>query len=346
MAKKRRDVPWLAQRNHGVWYAFQYDAGTHRTVRESLETKDSKEAQLRFARLLIDGFRHTRLVGDAGITVRQALDFYLNEHGRNVAAKDRQRIAAERLKAYFKDTPLLDVDIPMSRAYVAARLSGALGAKGKSPSTARRELNVLVAAANHCARWKRIGPKASPPTAMPEVELPAEVASNKMKWLSKEQVARIFAAADGRLLAFCKIAYYTAARRHSIERLLKAQVDLAHGVIHLDPAGALATSKRRPPVPLYAEIRPEVERLMMGTDKYLFGNIPDFYRSFARLCRKLGFEGHPHMLRHSRATHMLMDGEDPYKVARLLGDNLATVLKTYAHATTKYLETKSTIEVA
>ena len=41
---------------------------------------------------------------------------------------------------------------------------------------------------------------------------------------------------------------------------------------------------------------------------------------------------------------MLMDGEDIYKVARLLGDTVPTVLKTYAHATVDYLKTHSTIE--
>jgi integrase len=350
MARKRRDVPWLDTRANGVWYAFQYDAATRRTVRESLETKDSKEAQLRFARLITEGFRMSRVVGDAGITVRQALDFYLREHVKpTVVAKDRQWAAVQMLNSYFKDTPLGDVDIPMSRAYVAARLSGAIrggvrGPRCKSRSTVRRELTVLVAAANHAARWKRIGPNAKPPTAMPQVELPAESARVEQNWLSKVQLATMFAAAEGDLSAFLRIAYYTAARRRSVERMLKSQVDLAHSVIHLDPAGAVATNKRRPPVPLYREIRPVVEHLMATDGPYLCGGTPDFYVDFKRLCAGLGFKAHPHMLRHSRATHMLMDGEDPYKVARLLGDNLTTVLKTYAHATTKYLETNSTIE--
>lgn len=346
MARKRRDVPWLEQRDNGVWYAFMYDAGKRRTIRESLDTKDRAEAQLKFAGILVNGFSVTRTVGASGITVAQALDHYWEEHGSRVASPARQETAIKHLKAFFGGQIFHTVDIPASRAYASARMTGAVTGRRKctSLSTVRRELHVLVSAANHAARWKRMGPNAKPPTAMPEIELAPEVRSNRVKWLAKDVLARMFAAADPDLLAFCKIAYFTAGRRASIEKLTRAQIDLAHGQIHLDPAGATMTNKRRPTVPLYPEIRPVVERLLNESKtEYLFGQPRSFYREFVTLAADVGVEAHPHMLRHSRATHMLMDGEDPYKVARLLGDDLATVLKTYAHATVKYLETKSTI---
>lgn len=347
MARKRRDVPWLEQRENGVWYALKYDAAKRRTIRESLETKDCAEAQLRFARLLTEGFRGTRLVGAAGLTVHQALDQYYEEHVKpNVVARERQEYAIAPLKAYFgADWLLSDVDIAASKAYTAARLSGAIGKrKCTSTGTVRRELVVLIAAANHAARHRRIGPNMKPPTPMPNVELPAETRKNRTPWLAKETLSRLFAAADGKLLRFCRIAYFTAARRHSVEQMTKGQVDLAHGLIHLDPAGAAVTNKRRPTVPLYAEIRSDIEKLIAESpNDYLFGGIPDFYRPFVELCADIGVEAHPHMLRHSRATHMLMDGEDVYKVSRLLGDSVQTVLKTYAHATVEYLQTNSTI---
>lgn len=388
MPRQRRDVPWLDQHNNGVWYAFKYDPTRRRTIRESLETKDSMEAQLRFAQLLTHGFRGARSGGHAGLTVTQALDSYIEEHARvklKGTSDERQATAAKRLKAFFKETPLSDVDVPLSRAYLQARLSGAIDAgegrgnrKCHSPSTVRRELAVLVAAANHAAKLKRVGPKASPPTPMPEVELPAEPPPRRVRWLTKQQITHIFAAADEKVLlanrtlaekaaakrrpaeyylrardnaeylaAFCRIAYYTAARRNSVEKMLKSQVDLAHGILHLDPEGARQSNKRRPTVPIYPEIRPWLERLMnKSTNEYLFGGIPDFYRPFAELAADVGITAWPHMLRHSRATHMLMDGEDPYKVARLLGDNLGTLLNVYAHATVDYLNTNSTLEEA
>ena len=46
----------------------------------------------------------------------------------------------------------------------------------------------------------------------------------------------------------------------------------------------------------------------------------------------------PHVLRHTRATHLLQKGVDPYAVAALLGDNLSTVLRVYGHHCPGYLE--------
>ena len=80
-----------------------------------------------------------------------------------------------------------------------------------------------------------------------------------------------------------------------------------------------------------------------STTEYVFGEPRSFYREFVELMADLGVEAHPHMLRHSRATHMLMDGEDPYKVAKLLGDTLTTVERNYGHHSVDYLQTTSTI---
>lgn len=45
----------------------------------------------------------------------------------------------------------------------------------------------------------------------------------------------------------------------------------------------------------------------------------------------------PHVLRHSRATHLLQDGKNPWAVAQLLGDTLPTLLRVYGHACSNYL---------
>jgi integrase len=42
----------------------------------------------------------------------------------------------------------------------------------------------------------------------------------------------------------------------------------------------------------------------------------------------------PHVIRHTRATHMLQDGVDIYAVAKLLGDTIRTVETIYGHAAT------------
>jgi integrase len=358
MPRKRRDVPWLGDIDGNDWtpgepaYVHWYDAAKRRTQRLSLRTSDAMEATKRYAAFLVEG--HDIVAGAPraakGLTTEQAIDDYLREHvATKVVDWRRQEAAARHLKLYFGSTPISNIDIPASRAYAEARRLGATdkpkeqrgrGKIGSSDSTLRRELVVLVAAANHAARWKRIGPNASPPTPMPSVELPAETHSEKVKWLTKEELQLAITSAHGTLRDWIELAYGTAGRRDSIERLTRFQVDLARGRIDLtsptETALQRGSKKRRPVVPIDARMRPIVERLMHDNrdSEWLFGERLRMYRPFSRHMKAIGL-GHkknPHILRHSRATHLLNDGVPPFKVAKLLGDTMATLERVYGHA--------------
>lgn len=354
MARARSKEPWLAKREGGdIWYAYWYDAKRKHERRKSLDTSDHVEAATKFAEFLVRGVEDPRArAGLPGVkaTVSQVLDWYDKDHVDTVAAPERQRYAIAPLKRHFRDTLIGDVDIEASRAYRVSRTKGLIGRK-VSESTVRRELGVLGAAAQHCLRWKKI--KAD---ELPQVELPAEPVV-KAPWLTKETIRIIFSKAEGELLDFCKLAYYWASRRAAVELMKKEQVDLRHGHVDLHAIGARRTKKRRPIVPIYPEIRPTVERLMGTEGEYLFGrgrlgNQRDFYWEFRQFCIAHQIKAvdapddvpWPHLLRHSRATHMLMDGEDPYKVAKLLGDTLETVERVYGHHSIDYLATRSTVE--
>lgn len=346
MPRKRRDIPWLEWRN-GTAYVCWYNAERQRTERLSLRTADKMEAQQRYAAFLTEG--HAIVAGRPGanLTVDQALDDYMREHvATKVIDQGRQEDAIRHLKAYFKTTDLTAVDIPATRSYAEARRMGATdradgkGRTGHSDSTIRRELVVLGAAARHAARWKRIGPDATPATPMPSIELPAENRTEKVKWLTKMELQKTMVAATGDLKDFIVVAYYTGARRASVERLTRFQVDLANGRIDLrgrdETANQRRSKKRRPVVPIDPKLRPTIERLLEANkgSEYLFGKRLAMYRPFRELLTSLGMpdKANPHILRHSRATHMLLDGVKPYIVARLLGDTLATLDRVYGHA--------------
>jgi integrase len=349
MARPKRDLPWVEWRDTGIAYACWYDDGKRRTFRQSLDTRDPKEAALRFGKFLVEGPKRAGSEGNAGLTVRQVLDAYVAEHveqtddkGRPyVADQERQKTIVGHLKAYFGDTPIAAIGPLESRAYAEVRRTGVVGGgkrrkvKNGSDSTIRRELNCLIAAANHAIFWKRMTAAQAP-----QVELPSEERGGEIKWFTKEQFAALVAAArdDEDLHDFIQLAYYTAARRRSIENLTKFQVDLKGGRINLMLPGVRATKKRKPIVPIYPEIRPIIERRMERAGERLFPD-RDFYRTFSRLAKRaLGVdEAWPHMLRHSRATHALMDGESIYKVAKLLGDTVATVERVYGHSDPEFL---------
>lgn len=361
MARNRRKEPWLDQRGD-VWYAFWYDAERRHERRKSLDTRDHIEAVRRFAEFLVKGVDDPaarRSIPGVKATVSQVLDWYEKDHVSTVAAPERQRYAITHLKRHFADKPIGEVDIEASRAYRYQRVRGLASGRKVSESTVRRELGALVAAANHALKWKRIKVD-----ELPQVELPIEAgAEDRKPWLTKESIRFILANAEDDLRDFCTLAYYWGSRRQAIERLTAVQVDLKHGRVDLHPPGTRRTKKRKPIVPIYPEIRSVLEkRMIVAADNggWLFParshktgtGFADFYEEFKKLCKAHNITAvdsppgevpWPHLLRHSRASHMLMNGESIYKVAKLLGDTVKTVESVYGHHSAEFLATDSTL---
>ena len=94
-------------------------------------------------------------------------------------------------------------------------------------------------------------------------------------------------------------------------------------------------------VPISPEIRSTVERLLEANrnSEWLFGDPRKMYRPFRELMEGLGLpqKANPHVMRHSRATHLLLAGVPLYDVAKLLGDTVATVERVYGHHSPDYL---------
>lgn len=277
------------------------------------------------------------------LTVSEVLDLYYREHvADKVVARDRVEYAIHALKAKIGYNTIHSIDIPACRRYEKLR-----EADGVSPSTVRRELGTLQAAANHCLRWRHLAA-----TEMPSIELPDE-GEGKLIWLYKDELKQLAAAADENdpIGRFIRIAYYSAGRKRSVETLeWSTQIDLAANRISLAKPGEKKTKKRRPVVPIHTEIQERMRRWydardndwVLGTGKclrYRFDQV-----ALAADLLELPQRGlrpacvlTPHALRHSRATHLLQDGKNPYAVANLLGDSLKTVLRVYGHFCPDYL---------
>lgn len=377
MARPKRTTPWLARRgdqNNGPYYAFWYDAEKRETKRLSLATTDSGEAEIKFAEFLLNG-REIRSPRPDGLTVAVALDDYFNEHVlKHCADAGRQEDIITHLKAFFGDRALRDVNVPLSQDYAAARRLGTIGGgarrKGKkdataeerqkaragSNSTIRRELNVLVAAANHALWMGRKGAVAVMVDLPPERRLGPD---DEAPYYTRDELARIFLEAEkmadeermtekdnpvaGEIEDFIKLLYLTGARRRSIENLERFQVKVAEKRILLQKPGKRTTKKRQPIVPILKSMEGPLGALLArGRPNRLFGCV-DFYRAYVELCRRAGIDAaraHPHIMRHTRATHLLQDGKTIFDVAKLLGDTMATLERVYGHHSAEHLATR------
>ena len=273
------------------------------------------------------------------LTVRQALHDYTREH--KVAAADRRYYAIQALDEHLGDRPLSAIDIPACREYMARR-------HPVKHSTVRRELGVLQAAANHALRWRRITA-----AEMPSIELPPP-AEPKTLWLFPDELERLRAAAAGRAKLFIDLAYYTASRKGALEFLTWDRVDLAKRRITLAEPGGRSNKKRKPVVPMDKALHETLASRLYGDEfagrePWVLDKTTDIRPAFDAAAKRAGLEmlpardGRPagrltpHVLRHTRATHLLQKGVAPYAVAALLGDTVATVLRVYGHHCPNYL---------
>lgn len=328
----RKDIPELDRHRNGNYYIRWYDAVERRMRSRSLKTSDPVEAKEAFGQYLLGG-HYTQDDSAAGPTVKQVLERYLKEHADvRCAASERQRHAAAALIGFFGGKRVSNIDIFESREYVKHRKNGE---RPVSLATIRRELNTLIAAVNHDVKFSRRNAYRVQPHQVPHIELP--IAEKKaVEVLTVEQVKALVDAAEGRMKSFLVLLYFTAARREAIRDLTVGQVDFDRGEIRLHRGGA-ETIKRKAVVPILEPMIPHLKFLVMAAvDGRLFPEPFDAYRRFKTICRKVGIEAHPHVFRHSRATHLLQSGRDPYLVAKLLGDSLQTVERTYGHSSTEY----------
>ncbi len=329
MARRRRKTPWYELRGE-VYYAFWYCPDARRVKRISLGTEYELEARDRFAAFLTagEGIRTPRTLG-GGITVAEVLTDYEREHVEpRVVDKERARDILKHLRTHFGPSPVRDITHDLVSRYCEFRTAGMIGRKSVGP-TQRRELAILVAAINRAVKHRRLIPGDVPHIELPDASLPRD------RWLTRKELARLFKASKRhkRCYQFVMLAYYTASRKAAIEGLTWFQVDLAAGTIALDKPGARQTSKRRPVVPISPALLPMLrEAFERKTTEYVLGAPGSIRTSFQSACKRAGLGNvTPHTLRHTRATHLLQGGIDPWAVAGLLGDTLDTVLKTYGH---------------
>lgn len=287
------------------------------------------------------------------ITVSEALAFYRNNK-KAISDVNRLDCIITNLTQHLGTLPLKDVDVIVCRGYIETRRESTTKRHGEvketADSTIARELGVLKAASNYALKWKKITV-----SEMPTFEIPTNLPKGAI-WLFDDEMIRLYTAArsiDSKVYAFIRLLYITASRREAIESLEWSQVDFKRKVIYLNKPGQRETKKRRPAIPMSNEAYMVLSELYEEkTNIYVLGKKMDRYRQFMQAAEKAKLEilperdGRPsgrispHVLRHTRATHLLENGMSIYSVARLLGDNPTTVEKVYAHSSISKLESE------
>lgn len=334
---------WRA--NPGVWEIR--DTGI---TPVSTRTDRREEAERALAEYIDRKTRPNRPVQADELTIAQALTIYAEQRGPDLAAAERAAYAIEALDRFWGDLPASAINGPTCRRYAAER--------GVSPSTIRRELGVLQAALNHCAREGYL--IAAPSVWKPDPAPPVE------RWLTRQEAAWLIRAAralriDGRHLAdFILCGLYTGTRKAAILTMqidrpntLGGYIDTDCGVMYRKPANTQETNKRRRPARLPAKYLAHIRRQAGRGRRYvvednqgrMVGDIKKGWIHAVELAEKMAAKKEitldltlpdgraitPHVLKHTAITWALQRGASIWDAAGYFSTSPETIQRVYGH---------------
>ncbi len=219
-----------------------------------------------------------------------------------------------------------DITATTCRSYVSTRNAGA---------SARRELAFLRASIRH---WQK---ERAPMMAIPRITMPPKP-TPRQDFMTREQAAKFLwhARRTPHLARFFLIGWYTGSRRSVITGLKWSMIDLSGGVMQRKEHDAVQTKKRSPPVRLGDRLLAHLKRwkrIDAGASLYVVHfrgvAISRPISSWERVRTDAGLPSYvvPHILRHSRATHLLKAGVPLWEAAASLGMSVQVMAAVYGH---------------
>lgn len=253
------------------------------------------------------------------------LSAYATEHLAGKPSESHILYDIEKLTAWWGAKTVREITASNCRAYVAFR---------DAPGCAWRELAFLRAAIRY---WHR---EHGPLAVLPAVTMPPKPEA-RAEFISRDEAAKFLwhARKAPHLARFFLIGWYTGSRRSVITGLKWSMVDLDSGVMLRKPRGSVQTKKKAPKVRigfrLMAHLRRwkrmdgKAEYIIRYRGKRIFRPLRTWER--ARIAAGLPEHVTAHILRHSRATHMMAQRVDPWEAAKSLGMSLKMLLEVYGH---------------
>lgn len=308
----------LWKHENGYWYV-RY--GLRLRSRVSAQTKDRGEAEKFLSRFIATSGEPEA----PECTVGPILDGYLADKTKTVRAPNALRFAVKALQ------PLCDLYPYQLTPPTIRRWAGS---RGVSAGTVLREVGVLRAALGWAAEHQWIA-------AVPAISNPVPTPKPRGRWITKAEARSLLAGAtEPHVRLFITLGLMTVARSGAILEAQWSQVDWDRRTIDYGPGHG---NKQRAVVPLNDEMLAMLKgaKLMAcSTHIVQFRGQPlkSIKTGFAAACARAKLlDVTPHILRHSGATWMAMDGVPLSEIARMLGDSEAMVEKVYAKKTPEYL---------
>lgn len=341
-----QSAPYLKKSANGTWYVHWTENRVGKRI--STGAKDLAAAKEFLGTWLL---MEREAPAKADRLLSEVWTVYRAKHVvAKVAGQYNADLAWKQLDPHFGHLNVSALSQDVIDEYVKRRRAGRLGRPVKA-QTAAKELSYLMAAVKFCSDTRRKVIDASYATLKFDLPAPGEP---RDRWLRTHETQALLDAAArlrrgdrlSRAERFLWLALETAGRKEAILDLTWDRVDFETGMIVFDVPGRRKTKKRRAVVPISSALRPVLKRAFdERTGPLVLDNKGAVWAQIQHIAMEAGLAPKqdvartqkpkstgisPHVLRHTAATHMARRGVSLFKIAKVLGNTVAVVEKTYA----------------
>ena len=316
------------------WYA-DYTAGSKRKMKSFGQHK--KMAELFLKDLELKTIRGELQIVEEKISVSQFFEKYIEYCKSNKSAYtalvDQGRIRTwERYLTQNEVTKLKDIT-PL----VVEGFKSQIIAKGDSPVTFNRYLELLKASLNKAIEWSLLREN-----RLKNFKRLKSDRTRQIRFLSQEEIERILSQADDFMRKAILIFLYTGLRRSELVYLEWKDIDFETGLIHIQSKaeyGFHPKSYKPRSIPMCRELQamlldmPQAGRFLFDNGNNQPLHHPNtYYKMIMQIYKKAGIEGaNLHTLRHTFASHLIMKGVDARTVQEYLGHSSLQITEKYSH---------------
>jgi integrase len=336
--KRKESLLMGVYRRDKTWY-ISYQDPNGKLVRKSTRQESKKTAEKILAKLQTEMAEGKYLDKQEKplMTFSDLCDWYWTHHGQHLKSSGINGML-KRLGGYFGDTRLTAISPENVIEYVQHRKS----LKKLSPSTVNRDIQLLKSMFNLVITYKRWKKVLENPVCY--VKLDREN-NQRVRYLDKNETDRFLACCKDHLRPIVFLALRTGMRQGEIFRMRWSDVDLKKRQI-LIPVTKSGESRRAP-------ISNDLLEMLLSLPSRLEGghvfpsNMPrygsssgkgptdpyvDVKNSFRHALNLAGIEDFRfHDLRHTFASHLVMQGVDLNTVRELLGHKSLVMTLRYSH---------------
>ncbi len=306
-------------KKNNSWYIDYYYKGKRK--REKIgPNKKLAEAVLAKRKLEIAENRYLNVKNSPSILFEELSDLYLDYAKSNKRSWIRDRLSLKTLAAEFDGLKVDQLDSLLIEKYKQKRL------KDVSPATVNRELACLKHLFNKGIEWGKCDKN-------PVRQVKFFKENNfRLRYLTVEEIKKLFRNSPKHLKPILMVALETGMRRSEIFNLNWDDIDFEQKIIYV------RNSKSGDPreIPISNRLANVLKDLKYKSP-YVFCNkdgkpLGSVRKSFASALKKSGIENFRfHDLRHTFASHLIMNGVDLVTVKEFLGHKSLKMTLRYAH---------------